>query len=154
MRYESDTFEVHQPIDETAVAWLAPSVALLPLSDLEPARAATAAPDVPGSVGGMIVASYVALIGALYVATAGSLSSIFAIVIAAFFVVMFFSVPRIFFAVEPMDERRPGLGTFLKRGMKTFTGHSSGPAALVQMLVVPVFLTLAVLAMGLIVALA
>lgn len=154
MRYEPDTFERRQPVDETAVAWLAPTVAPLPLGDLEPTRAAPAAPDVPGSVGGFIAASYVALIVALYVATAGSLSSIFAIAIAAFFVAIFFAVPRIFFAVEPMTDRRPGMGKFLKRGMETMTGHSSGPAALVQMLVVPVFLTMAVIAMGLIVALA
>jgi hypothetical protein len=154
VRYEPDTFERRQPVDETAVAWLAPTVAPLPLGDLGPTRAAPAAPDVPGSVGGLIAASYAALIVALYVATAGSLSSIFAIAIAAFFVAIFFAVPRIFFAVEPMTERRPGMGKFLKRGMETMTGHSSGPAALVQMLVVPVFLTMAVIAMGLIVALA
>lgn len=153
MRHEPDTFERRQPVDETAVAWLAPTVAPLPLSDPEPTRAAPAAPDVPGSVGGLIAASYVALIIALYVATAGSLSSIFAIAIGAFFVAIFFAVPRIFFAVEPMTERRPGLGKFLKRGMQTLTGHSSGTSALVQMLVVPLFLTLAVLAMGVIVAL-
>lgn len=125
----------------------------LPVGDMEPTRPASVAPDVPGSVGGMIAASYMALIGALFVGTAGSLSSIFAIAIAALFVVMFFTVPRILFAVEQMPERRPGLGKFLKCGMQTLTGHSSGPAALVQMLVVPVFLTLAVLAMGLIIAL-
>lgn len=153
MRYESDSFEVHHPIDEIAVAWPAPSVSLLPLSGLGPARAASAAPDVPGSVGGLIVASYVGLIFALFVATAGSRSSIFAIAIAAIFVAIFFSVPRIFFAVEPMTEQRPGLSQFLERGMATLTGHSSGPAALVQMMIVPSLLTLAVLAMGLIVAL-
>lgn len=153
MRYEPDTFERHQPVDDTAVAWLAPTVVPLPLSDLEPTRAAPAAPDVPGSVGGLIAASYVALIGALYVATAGSLRSIFAIAIAGLFVAIFFTVPPIFFEIEPMTESRPGLCKFLKRGMETFTGYSSGPAALVQMLVVPVFLTLAVLAMGLIVTL-
>ena len=154
MRYEPDTFERHQPVDETAVAWLAPTIVPLPLGDVAPTRAAPAAPDIPGSVGGMIVASYLALIVALYVATAGSRSSIFAIAIAALFVAIFFTIPRIFFAVESMTDSRPGFGKFLKRGMATFTGHSSGPAALVQMLIVPVLLTLAVLAMGLIVALA
>ena len=101
----------------------------------------------------MLAASYATLIGALFLATAGSASSIFAIVIAAIFVAIFFTVPRIFFAVEPMTEKRPGLGVFLNGGMETLTGHCSGPAALVQMMIVPVFLTLAVLAMGLIVKL-
>jgi hypothetical protein len=154
VRYEPETFEDRQPVDEKAIAWLGTTaLAPLPVSDIDRRHSSSAAPDIPSSVGGMIAASYMALIGALFFATAGSLSSIFAIAIAALFVVVFFTVPRIFFAVEPMPERRPGLGTFLKRGMQTLTGHSSGPAALVQMLVVPVFLTLAVMAMGLIIAL-
>lgn len=153
MRYEPVTFERRQPLDETAVSWLAPVIAPLPSSNLEPTRSAPAAPDVPSSVGGMIAASYATLIGALFVATAGSASSIFAITIAATFVAIFFTVPRIFFAVEPMTEKRPAFGVLLKCGMDTLTAHCSGPAALVQMLVVPVFLTFAVLAMGLIVKL-
>lgn len=152
MRYDPDTFQPSQPIDETAVALLAAST-LSPAPVGERPGAAAAAPDVPAAVGGMIAAAYGALIVALFVATAGSLSSIFAIVISGFFVAIFFTVPRIFFAVEPMRETRPGLGRFVKRGMDTLTGHASGPAALVQMLVVPVFLTFAVLAMGLIAAL-
>lgn len=152
MRHEPDIAERHQQlVDETSVAWLAPTAAPQFPSDPGPTRAAPAAPDVPASVGGMIAATYAALIIALYVATAGSLGSVFAIAIAALFVAIFFTVPRIFFAVEPMTESRPGLSRFLKRGMATQTGHSSGTAALVQMLVVPVLLTFAVLAMGLIV---
>ena len=154
MRYEPETFEGRQPADETAVAWLGTTtLAPLPLNEAEPIQAASAAPDVPASVGGLIAGSYMALIGALFLATAGSLSSIFAIAIAALFVVIFFTVPRIVFSVEPMTERRPSLGKFLKRGMQTSTGHSSGAAALVQMLIVPVFLTFAVMTMGLIIAL-
>lgn len=152
MRYEPDTFEHGQPIDETAVTLLAASTLAPPDGEFGQFGSVAAAPDIPASVGGMIAGVYAALIVALYVATAGSLSSIFAIVIAGFFVAVFFAVPRIFFAVEPMAGARPGLGAFLKRGMETLTGHSSGPAALVQMLVVPVFLTFAVLAMGLIAA--
>lgn len=153
MRYEPVMFEGHQPLEEADVSWLAPSIAPPPLGELKPTRPAPAAPDVPASVGGMLAASYATLIGALFLATAGSASSIFAIVIAAIFVAIFFTVPRIFFAVEPMTEKRPGLGVFLNGGMETLTGHCSGPAALVQMMIVPVFLTLAVLAMGLIVKL-
>ena len=152
MRYDPDTFERSQPIDETAVTLLAAST-LSPSPVGERPGVVAAAPDVPAAVGGMIVAAYAALIVALFIATAGSLSSIFAIVIAGLFVVIFFTVPSIFFAVEPMTETRPALGRFLKRGMDTFTGHATGRAALVQMLVVPVFLTAAILAMGLIIAL-
>jgi len=154
VRYDPETFDHSHEVREDAAALLGSTNAtLIPIGNQAPARSEAAAPDIPGSVGGMIAVSYVTLIGALYVATAGSLSSIFAITIALLFVAVFFTVPRIFFAVEPMTDRRPSLGKFLKRGMVTFTGHSSGPAALVQMLIVPFFLTLAVLAMGLIVAL-
>jgi hypothetical protein len=103
-------------------------------------------------VGGLIAASYVTLIGTLAIATTGSSPSIFAVVIAAFFVGMFFAVPRIFFAVEPKSGRRPRLGQFIREGMDTATGRSGGAAALVQMLVVPICLTLGVMAMGVIVA--
>lgn len=152
VRYEPDSFECHQPSNDFVVSSFAPALAPLSLG-AEPTRAAPAVPDVPASVGGMLAASYAALIGALFVATAGSASSIFAIAIAALFVAIFFTVPRIFFAVEPMIEKRPEFGKFLQLGMETQTGHSGGPAALVQMFVVPVFLTLAVLAMGLIIKL-
>jgi hypothetical protein len=151
VRYDPDTFERSQPIDETAVTLLAAST-LSPSPISERPGVVAAAPDVPAAVGGMIAATYAALIVALFIATAGSLSSIFAIIIAGLFVAIFFTVPSIFFAVEPMSEQRPGFGRFLKRGMQTLTGHASGPAALVQILIVPVLLTLGVLAMGLIVA--
>jgi hypothetical protein len=153
VRYEPDTFQHHQPVDESAVTMLAEStLATPPVSEPDQRGLVAAAPDIPAAVGGMIAGTYATLIIALYVATAGSPSSIFAIVIAGFLVVAFFTVPRIFFAIEPMTATRPGLGRFMKRGMQTLTGHASGPAALVQMLVVPVFLTFAVLAMGLIAA--
>lgn len=108
-----------------------------------------AAPDVPASVGKLIFASYAALIAAFAIATARSADSIFMISISAFFVAIFFAVPRIFFAVESQDRGRPSFQRFLREGMQTYTGHSSGVAALVQMLIVPLFLTAAILAMGL-----
>ena len=115
-------------------------------------RATPAAPDVPAAVGGLIAASYAGLIAALAVATIGSAESIFVIVIAALFVVSFFTVPRIFFAVERDSGVRASFGDFLNKGMDTLTGHNSGKAALVQMLIVPIMLTLGVLAMGIAIA--
>jgi hypothetical protein len=111
-----------------------------------------AAPDVPAAIGGMIAASYGALIAALAVATTGPGKSILAIVIAAFFVAVFFAVPRIFFGVEQDNGPRARLDQFFTNGIETLTGHNSGRSALVQMLIVPVLLTLAVLAMGITVA--
>jgi hypothetical protein len=74
--------------------------------------------------------------------------SAFVISIAALFLVAFLSVPRIFLAIEPETARRPSMSAFLERGMQTATGHLSGRGALVQMLVVPVLLSLGVLAIG------
>jgi hypothetical protein len=59
---------------------------------------------------------------------------------------MFFTVPATFFRVE--GGRRPSFEPFLAQGMDTLTGHSSAGAALVQMLIVPVSLTIGVTAIG------
>lgn len=118
-----------------------------------PKRFNSSVPDVPASIGGLIAISYGALLAALFAATAGSLSSIFMIVIAGVFMAVFFTVPRIFFSVENEPNRRPSLATFMRKGFETYTGHSRGSAALVQMLIVPVLLTFAVMGIGIIIAL-
>lgn len=106
------------------------------------------AADVPASVGGLIVMSYAALIAAFAIATIGSAHSWYMITISALFLVAFFTVPRIFIGMEPKQGLRPDFDRFMAEGMQTLTGHSSGSAALVQMLIVPVSLTLGVLAMA------
>ncbi len=155
MRHEvlkvRDSFDM---VDVAAVWPAGAQVAPLPISEIEqPADreavyGAPAAPDVPAAVGGLIVAAYVSLIAAFALATVASRESIFMIVVAAFFVFMFFSVPRLFFRFEADHGVRRSFSRFMSDGMQTFTGHSSGGAALVQMLIVPVFLTLGVIAMG------
>jgi hypothetical protein len=107
-----------------------------------------AAPDLPPAVGRLIAGAYVALIGVLAATMARNAESAFVISIAALFLVAFLSVPRIFLAIEPETTRRPSMSAFLERGMQTATGHLSGRGALVQMLVVPVLLSLGVLAIG------
>jgi hypothetical protein len=118
------------------------------LGDPDGYRAALAAPDVPAAVGRLIVLAYSALIAAFALAAAGSRESIFMVSISALFVVVFFTVPRLMLGVEPKGASRPSFSRFLESGMDTFTGHSTGQAALVQILIVPVFLTGAVLVMG------
>ena len=156
-----EQFVARQGFDAIDIAAVWPTSAQLapyPLPELERIserlefRATPAAPDVPAAVGGLIAASYAGLIVALAVATVGSAESIFVIVIAAPFVIAFFTVPRIFFAVERNSGVRASFDDFLNKGMDTFTGHNSGKAALVQMLVVPVLLTFAILAMGVAIA--
>ena len=115
-------------------------------------RAAPATPDVPASVGVLLFGTYLALVGALALATAGPGQSKFMLVIAGLFVVAFFATARFIFAQEPQDGRRPGMERFLGRGIDTFTGHCTGGAAMVQMFVVPVLLTLGMLAIAVVIA--
>ena len=148
----------YDSMDVAAVWPTSASVAPFLVPEMEPIhqrldfRTTPAAPDVPAAVGGLIAASYAGLIAALAVATIGSAESIFVIVIAALFVVAFFTVPRIFFAVERDSGVRASFDDFLNKGMDTLTGHNSGKAALAQMLIVPIMLTLGVLAMGIAIA--
>ena len=141
--------KVEAPTLWTAGAQLAP----IPVTEVEEREPAVqmptpAAPDVPVAVGGMIAVAYAALIGAFALATVGSAESLFAVTISALFLVAFLTVPRIFLAVEPKARKRSSFDRFMLDGIQTLTGHNSGPAALVQMLIVPVLLTFAALAMG------
>jgi hypothetical protein len=161
----------HQPLDpktgtpNTTVAAVWPSFqeALLNRQPLEleqerpefaePApvvSSAPAAPDVPAAVGGFVVASYVALLAVFFAFFAGSPLAFFSITICAVFVTVFFAVPRIFFAVEADPARRPSLSQFMHGGIQTLTGRTGGKDALIQMLIVPVFLGLGLLTMGII----
>ena len=107
-----------------------------------------AAPDVAPGVAGLIVAAYAGLLGIFFTLFARSPVALFAITVCAGFVAIFFAVPRIFLRVEHDASRRPTLEGFMAKGIDTLTGHSSGRDALVQMLIVPVLLTLGLLAMG------
>lgn len=141
-------------VDIAAVWPVSAQVAPLPIPDLggeqEPRAtdATPAAADVPASVGMMIAGSYGVLLAALALATAGSAKSLFAIVIAAFFLFMFFSVPAVFLGVDSAGRRGRSSADFMERGMQTLTGHCSGRAALIQMLLVPVLLTFGIVCMG------
>jgi hypothetical protein len=155
MRHES--LEDRQPFDAVDIAAVWPSsaqVAPLPIPDLaetrepRPTIATAAAADVPAAVGIMIVVSFGMLLAALALATAGSGQSVFAIVIAAFFLFMFFAVPAVFLGVEAAERRGRSFDDFMERGMATLNGHCTGGAALVQMLLIPVSLTVGIVFMG------
>jgi hypothetical protein len=73
----------------------------------------------------------------------------FMIVVSGLYVAIFFAIPRIFLRVERDPSRRPDLARFMAEGMDTLTGRMSGAAALVQIYVVPVLLTLGILVIGL-----
>jgi len=113
-------------------------------------KGAVAAPDMPASAGAMVVAVYVALIGAFALTLGHGAQAKFVILIDAFFVAMFFAIPIIFLRLENDASRRPSLNSFLKGGIVTATGRISGGGALVQMLIVPLLLLFAILAVGII----
>jgi len=154
---EKDSFA---KVDVAALWPTGTQVAPLPVPDVDqPAvqlhtTPTPSCPDVPASVGGLIAASYAALIGAFAVATIGSAHSWYMITISALFVVAFFTVPRIILGMEPKQGVRPDFDRFMAEGMETLTGHSSGGAALVQMLIVPVSLAFGILAIAIAVSFA
>ena len=113
------------------------------LDDSAPLLPAAAAPDVPASVGGLILGSYVALLGVFFAFFAGSPLAFFSITICAVFV-------AVFFAVEADPSRRPSFSRFWHDGLHTLTGRTSGKDALIQMLIVPIFLGFGLLTMGII----
>lgn len=159
MRYEQirakDSFT---KVDVAAVWPTSPTVAPLPLLDIEEATEVplfsptAAAPDVPAAVGKLIVSSYVGLLGVFALATVASAYSIFMITISALFLVAYFTVPWLFFRQEPGRGARPSFDRFMREGMETLTGHCTGGAAMVQMMIVPVLLTFGVLLMAIAVA--
>lgn len=119
------------------------------LRALEPtSQSKEAVPDVPASVGAMLIGVYVLIVAlfALTVANAGQ--GPFMIGVDLVFLAAFFAVPAIFLKTEGDKSDRPSLLRFLDQGMQTYTGHVSGVGALVQMFVVPVLLAFGVLCIG------
>lgn len=108
-----------------------------------------AVPDMPAAAGAFMIAVYVGLMAVFAVTMAGDGITSFVILIGAFYLFMFFAVPAVFLVVEQDTARRPSLAEFLETGIDTATGRISGGGALVQMLMVPFLLMLAIVAMGL-----
>ena len=157
MRYQRLTDTGLPGDDAVAAVWPTAAVEQRTAADreeaIEPAAEFTptaAMADVPGAVGGMVVGSYAALILVFFGLFANSALAAFAITICAFFVAIFFAVPKLFLAVEAAPERRPTLARFMHGGIATLTGRTGGGDALLQMLIVPVLLTLGLAAMGII----
>ena len=160
MRYQPLNPKTASPDAPVAAVWPSFQEALLNRQPLEIERAepaeaetvvvaqTTAAPDVPAAVARLIVAPYVGLLTVFFALFAGSPLAFFSITVCAFFVAVFFAVPRIFFAIEADPARRPTLSQFMHNGIQTLTGHTSGKDALIQMLIVPVFLTFGLLTIG------
>lgn len=106
-----------------------------------------AVPDMPKAAGVLMILAYGSIMAAFAITIHGARAD-FAIFIGAFYLAMFCAIPAAFLGIERDSSRRPGLLEFLDRGIRTESGRISGSDALVQMLIVPVLLTFAILAMG------
>ncbi|QIK96252.1 hypothetical protein G7076_07140 [Sphingomonas sp. HDW15A] len=140
MRHEQlDRPQTFDLVDPSALATILPNP-----------KPETAVPDVPASVGALLVGVYVMIVAlfALTIANAGA--GPFMIAVDLVFLAAFFSVPAIFLKQERKTRDRPSLLRFLDQGMQTYTGPVSGAGALVQMFVVPVLLAFAVLCIGIV----
>ena len=116
----------------------------------EPFTATPAMADVATGVTRLFVATYAALILVFFALFATSTLAAFSIAVCAFYVAMFFGVPRIFLVIEAAPGRRPSFHCFMRGGIDTLTGRTGGRDALTQMLIVPVLVTLGLAAMGII----
>ena len=159
MRYQKFDGRTAAPEQPVAAVWPSFQEVLLAreatdiaeaLAEPEQVGPATAAPDVPAAVGGLVMGSYMALLAVFFAFFAGSPVALFSITICALFVAVFFAVPRIFFAIEADPSRRPSFSHFWHDGIHTLTGRTSGKDALIQMLIVPVFLAFGLLTMGIV----
>ena len=130
------------------------SEAIAQLDFRRPGQPEAAVPDVPHAVGLMLVGIYVAIVGLFALTLANAGQAPFMIAIDGAFLAAFFAVPSIMLKLERDRARRPSMSRFLSQGMQTYTGHVSGAGALVQMFIVPVLLAFAVLAIGIIAAVA
>jgi hypothetical protein len=118
-----------------------------------PVRAAVmgeaAAPDVPGAVGWMILGVYALIMLAFLVLFARDTEAGLMVAISGVYFTVYLGVPAAFFRTEA----RSGdidLKRFLKDGLETWTGHVGGHEAIVQILLIPVALAIAVTAIGII----
>ncbi|HEY0149310.1 MAG TPA: hypothetical protein VGB70_09915 [Allosphingosinicella sp.] len=142
--------------DAVAAVWPTAAVESMTASAAEapaeetPFAMTPAMADVATGVAGLVVGTYAALIVVFFALFANSPVAVFAITVCAFFVAMFFAVPRIFLKVEAAPVRRPSFDRFMRTGIETLTGRTGGGDALLQMLIVPVLLTLGLAAMGII----
>jgi hypothetical protein len=148
MKHDHPRAYRHLDAGDVATIWpQATDLATPPLAEF--ASRQTAAPDVPPAVGIMLALAYAApIIACLATLGGGSGEALFAIIVSGLYVLVYCGVPWLFLRVEADPARRPTLSAFFHRGIDTATGHLSGRAALVQMLIVPVLLTFCLLAIG------
>lgn len=117
-----------------------------------PVLGEAAAPDVPAAIGWMIVGVYATIMTLFMVTFSGSAEAVMVTGISALYLAIYLAVPAIFLRTEPASGR-VDYRAFLARGMHTNTGHVSGREAAIQMLTIPVAISVAVAGICLVVTL-
>lgn len=108
-----------------------------------------AAPDVPAAVGWMILGVYALIMSSFLLLFARDMEAGLMVAVSGVYFTVYLGVPTVFFRTEA----RSGdidLKRFLRDGLQTWTGHVGGFEAIVQMLLIPVALTVAITAIGII----
>lgn len=144
-----DLFEVHDvqfglPAFPTSIASLV---------ERRPVMGEAAAPDLPARVGWMILAAYGAILAAFLMLYTGSGRAAFMVAISGVYIALFFAVPIAFLRNEPQRGPRPSYARFLQTGIDTWTGHLTGREAVIQILIIPVMIAVAITGIGIIAAL-
>lgn len=118
-----------------------------------PVRAAVmgeaAMPDVPAAVGWMIIGAYALIMSSFLLLFARDLEAGLMVAISGVYFTVYLGVPAVFFGTEG----RSGdidLRHFLKDGLNTWTGHVGGHEAIVQILLIPAALLVAITSIGII----
>lgn len=108
-----------------------------------------AVPDVPAAVGWMILGVYALIVSSFLLLFARDMEAGLMVAIGGVYFTVYLGVAAVFLRTEG----RSGdidLKHFLKDGLHTWTGHVSGFEAIVQILLIPVALTIAITTIGII----
>jgi hypothetical protein len=110
-------------------------------------QAEAAAPDVPAKIGRLILWVYSVMMLALFLFFGTSIEASMMVIISAAYTAIYFGVPAILIAREGRSGGR-SMADFLSGGIELATGHIAGREAAVQMLLIPVAITTAIVVIG------
>ncbi|MGX4804874.1 hypothetical protein [Bradyrhizobium guangdongense] len=108
-----------------------------------------AAPDVPAAVGWMILGVYALIMSSFLLLFARDMEAGLMVAVSGVYFTVYLGVPAVFFRTEARSGNID-LKRFLRDGLQTWTGHVGGFEAIVQILMIPVALTVAITAIGII----
>lgn len=138
-------FALHKGFDTDIM----PIVDVAELPDRVVTTGEAAAPDMPAAVGWMILGAYTLIMASFLLLFARDTEAGLMVAISGIYFTVYLGVPAVIFRTEA----RSGdidLRHFLKNGLNTWTGHVDGREAIVQILLIPAAVLLAVTAIGII----